>query len=308
MDKRLLHIIEWVVAVAAYAWLTYKLVTYDHYDVVADSLRAMGSPQWIALAACIALMPVNMLIEAWRWRTLMPMSLGEAQRQVYYSKLAGLITPWRLGEYPARAILMNKSQITNDKSQIRNDHLWSQVLSMGAVGSATMTVAIVLAGIVALAFSPVVLQQLGNSYLYALGLIIIVLGIALALAPQWLRKWFFSQDEWSDSRKSSLIWRSLGQSFVRLACWCVQLALVLFALCPLSFHLSPFTFIGLLPIYYLLVTVTPNIPVVEAGVRGAWAMFLFGTPNAALAGVLLWAINSLLPCLIWPLLRKDERA
>ena len=25
---------------------------------------------------------------------------------MYYSKLAGLITPWRLGEYPARALLM----------------------------------------------------------------------------------------------------------------------------------------------------------------------------------------------------------
>ena len=307
MDKRLLHIIEWIVAIAAYAWLIYKLVTYDHYDIVADSLRAMDYPQWIALAACVALMPVNMLIEAWRWRTLMPMSLKEAQRQVYYSKMAGLITPWRLGEYPARAILMNKSQITNDKSQITNDHLWSRVLSMGAIGSATMTVAIVLAGIVALAFSPLVLQQLGNSYLYALVLIILVLGIALALAPKWLRKWFFSQDEWRDTQKSNLIWRSLGQSFVRLACWCIQLALVLFALCPFTFHLSPFTYIGLLPIYYLLVTVTPNIPVVEAGVRGAWAMFLFGTPNAALAGVLLWAINTLLPCLFWPLMRKNNR-
>lgn len=308
MDKRLLHIIEWVVAVAAYAWLTYKLVTYEHYDIVADSLRAMDYPQWIALAACIALMPVNMLIEAWRWRTLMPMSLGEAQRQVYYSKLAGLITPWRLGEYPARAILMNKLPFINYKSSIINDHLWSRVLSMGAIGSATMTVAIVLAGIVALAFSPVVLQQLGNSYLYALGFIVLVLGIALALAPQWIRKWFFSKDEWSDSKKSNLIWRSLGQSFVRLACWCIQLALVLFALCAINQQSAISNYISLLLIYYLLVTVTPNIPVVEAGVRGAWAMFPFGTPNAALAGVLLWCINTLLPCLVWPLMRKDKRA
>ncbi len=308
MDKRLLHIIEWVVAVAAYAWLAYKLVTYDHYDVVADSLRAMGSPQWIALAACIALMPVNMLIEAWRWRTLMPMSLGEAQRQVYYSKLAGLITPWRLGEYPARAVLM-KSEISNQQSAISNDHLWSQVLSMGAIGSATMTVAIVLAGIVALAFSPLVLQQLGNSYLYALVLIILVLGIALALAPKWLRKWFFSQDEWRDTQKSNLIWRSLGQSFVRLACWCIQFMLTLYALKALEMSdIIDSSVWAQTAIYYLLVTITPNIPIVEAGVRGAWAMFLFGTPNAALAGVLLWAINTLLPCLFWPLLKKYNRA
>ena len=271
--------IEWAVAIAAYAWLTYQLVTYDHYDVVADSLRAMGTSQWLAIAACIALMPVNMLIEAWRWRTLMPMSLQAAQRQVYYSKLAGLITPWRLGEYPARAILMNDSPIT--------DHnLWSRVLSMGAIGSATMTAAIVIAGTIALVFSPSILQQLGNSYLYALIIIVLVLGIGLWLAPQWFRKRFFSQDEWHDCQKSHLIWRSLSQSFVRLACWCVQLMLILYALMALDVPFLTFDSIGLMPVYYLLITVTPNIPIVEAGVRGAWAMFLFGTPNAALAGVL----------------------
>ena len=305
MNKRLLHIIEWVVAIAAYAWLTYKLVTYDHYDIVASSLRAMSAPQWWALAASIALMPVNMLIEAWRWRTLMPMSLHEAQRQVYYSKLAGLITPWRLGEYPARAVLMDNQQSTikNQKSKM------SAVLAAGAVGSATMTAAIILAGTVALVFSPAILQQLGNSYLYALIVIVLVLGIALWLAPKWIRKWFFSQDEFANPQKSHLVWRSLAQSLVRLACWCLQLALVLYALDPnLKFEIINLKWIGLTPIYYLLVTVTPNVPIVEAGVRGAWAMFLFGTPNAALAGVLLWAINTLLPCLSWPFFRKKERA
>jgi len=304
-----------VVAIVAYVWLTYQLVTYDHYDIVADSLRSMGTSQWLALVACVALMPVNMLIEAWRWRTLMPMSLREAQRQVYYSKLAGLITPWRLGEYPARALLMKKSQISNDPSQISNvkcqmpnDHLLSRVISMGAIGSATMTIAIVLTGTIALVFRPAILQQLGGSYLYALIIIVLVLAICLWLAPLWFKKWFFSHDEWRDSHKSHLVWRSLAQSFIRLLCWCVQLALILYALMAFDFQLSTFNSIGLMPIYYLLITVTPNIPIVEAGVRGAWAMFLFGTPNAALAGVLLWVINTLLPCLIWPLLRKDKRA
>ena len=49
-------------------------------------------------------------------------------------------------------------------------------------------------------------------------------------------------------------------------------------------------------IYYLLVTITPNVPVAEAGVRGAWALMLFGSMNAAFAGILLWIINTVLPC------------
>ena len=303
MNNRLLHIIEWLVAIAAYAWLGYQLATYEHYDIVASSLRAMGTWQWIALALCIALMPVNMALEAWRWQTLMAngrmangessgrMSFHEAQRQVYYSKLAGLITPWRLGEYPARALLMKQSS-GNDRSSVGN------VLSMGAVGSATMTIAIVLAGVIALVFSPQVLAYVGDSYLYALVVLIAVMAVCVALAPKALKRWA--------DFNHILLWISIAQSIVRLACWCVQLALVLYALNAFDgFALSPSRLLTLTPVYYLLVTITPNIPIVEAGVRGAWAMMLFGTVNAALAGVLLWGINTLLPCAVWIFFKKN---
>ena len=311
MNRRLLHIIEWLVAIAAYAWLTYSLATYDRYDDVAASLRAMDWTQWTALALAVALMPLNMFLEAWKWQTLMPLPLREAQRQVYYSKLAGLITPWRLGEYPARALLFTKSQspITNPQSPL------PAILSMGAVGSATMTAAIVISGLVALTFSPAVRNRLGDSYLFVLIVVMVLLVAALLLAPKILKRWA--------DVSNRLVWTTTLQSFVRLACWCLQLALVLYALN--AFDNSQFSIVNYqfsiinsqlsiinyqssiilsLPIYFLLVTVTPNIPIVEAGVRGAWAMFLFGSVNAALAGVLLWAINTLLPCLCWLFVRK----
>lgn len=276
--KVILYIIEWAVALAACAFLVWKLATYDDYASLWATLRAMGWQQWLAIGVCVALMPLNMSLEAWRWKTLIPMSWREANRQVYYSKLAGLITPWRLGEYPSRALLRDE---------------WAQTLSMGAVGSATMTAAIVLAGVIALAFSPAVLAYLGNSYLYALLAVVVVLGALFLLMPKLLRKWA--------EVNQYLILRSIGQSLVRLACWCIQLALVLYALGAINnLQLT----INNLPIYYLLVTITPNVPIVEAGARGAWAIVVFGTMNAALAGVLLWAINTLLPCLIWPFLRK----
>lgn len=301
MDKKTLyHIIEWAVALAACAFLGYKLVTFEDYPALWESLRGMAWQQYLALGLCVALMPVNMAIEAWRWMTLWNgdaslngangevneltderLTFREAQRQVYYSKLAGLITPWRLGEYPARGVLMS-------------DPVWPRVLSMGAVGSATMTAAIVIAGVVALAFSPAVMTQLGDSYLYALAAAVLVLFIAFALAPKALKKYAEVNQQ--------LLFRSLGQSFVRLLCWCVQLAIVLYAL-------GAVTGDGLritnLFVYYLLVTVTPNVPIAEVGVRGAWAIVVFGSMNAAFAGVLLWVINTLLPCLGWFFFKKD---
>ena len=281
MDKKTLYyIIEWVVAILACGWLAYKMVTYDDYAGLWTTISTMDGLAFLALVLCLALMPLNMTLEAWRWKTLVPMSWREAHRQVYYSKLAGLITPWRLGEYPARALLRGE---------------WKNTLLMGAVGSVTMTMAIIIAGVIGMAFSPSIFDYLGGSYLYSLFAAIVALGIIFALAPRILKRWATVNHD--------MMLLSIGQSLVRLACWCVQLALVIYALgAILDFRVLIYD----LPIYYLLVTITPNVPIAEVGVRGAWAITVFGTMNAALAGVLLWIINTLLPCLIWPFLRKNE--
>lgn len=314
MDRKtLFYIIEWSVTLVACAYLVYRLIIFDDYASLWETFRSMGIPQLFVIILCVALMPVNMALEAWRWKTLVPMSWREANRQVYYSKLAGLITPWRLGEYPARGVLMaqsDKSQISNLQSEFSNlkseisKDLWTQVLSMGAVGSATMTAAIVLAGCVGIAFSPAVLTILGNSYLYALCGVVLVLAVVYALFPKALKNYV--------ALNYPLLLESTMQSLVRLACWCVQLGLVLYALGAISNFLSQgndcFKFqISNVLIYFLLVTVTPNVPIAEVGVRGAWAITLFGSVNAGFAGVLLWTINTLLPCLIWPFLRKKDK-
>lgn len=293
MNKRLIHTIEWAIAILAYAYLIYKFATYDHYDIAASSLRAMGWPQWFALLACVCLMPLNMLLEGWKWQTLWnrdlspaasPMPLRKALQQVYYSKLAGLITPYRLGEYPARAILMPEEEM-------------GRVLSLGAVAGATMTASIIAIGILALPFLPAVYTALGANYIYLLIAVLAALLAAMCLLPRLLRRW-------ADVTLGT-IGIGLGQSLLRLACWCIQLAFVLFALkaVGLSDIYSPSLWLQI-AVYYLLISVTPNVPVVEVGVRGAWAIFLFGTVNAALAGVVLWVINTLLPCLCWLFIRK----
>ena len=288
MDRKtLFYIIEWSVTLVACAYLVYRLIIFDDYASLWETFRSMGMPQLFAIILCVALMPVNMALEAWRWKTLVPMSWREANRQVYYSKLAGLITPWRLGEYPARGVLM---------AEDKKSAVWSQVLSMGAVGSATMTAAIILAGCVGIAFSPAVLTILGNSYLYALCGVVLVLAVVYALFPKALKNYV--------ALNYPLLLESTMQSLVRLACWCVQLGLVLYALGAMSNVKCQMSNVL---IYFLLVTITPNVPIAEVGVRGAWAITLFGSMNAGFAGVFLWTINTLLPCLIWPFLRKNEK-
>ena len=164
-----------------------------------------------------------------------------------------------------------------------------------------MTTAIVVAGLASIG---ILMGRDGSEGFYEpdwdyylfVGVVLGLLLLALYWAPRLLKRWA--------AVTHGLVLVSTAQSFLRLVCWCVQLALVLWTLG--AFHLSPFTF-HLLPVYYLLITITPNVPIAEAGVRGAWAIALFGSVNAAFAGVLLWGINTLLPCLVCFFLRKNVK-
>ena len=315
MEKKAIYrIIEWAVALAACGYLVWRIATYEDYASLWASLQAMGPWQYMALAACVALMPVNMAVEAWKWVTLWNsapqakgeglevrgLSFAEAQRQVYYSKLAGLITPWRLGEYPARGFLIVESlEFRVERSRIEDSRkeIMARVVALGAVGSATMTGAILIAGMTAILFSPSVTSYIGDSYLYGVGILMLVGIVVISLMPTWLKRWAEVSHE--------LVMVSLGQSVVRLACWCVQLALVIWAMGGLVDE-GVSELVAKCAVYYLLVTVTPNMPVAEAGVRGAWAIVVFGTMNAALAGVVLWVVNTVLPCISWFFVKKHE--
>ena len=337
MKRKILHIIEWAIALAACGYLVWRLATYDDYVSLLAGLRAMNTAQWFALIASVLLMPVNTTIEAWRWRTLMnegesrvesQESIGwaEAHRQVYYSKLAGLITPWRLGEYPARGLLMQKNSLSQEKEQVSSKTLWTKVLTMGAVGSATMTIAIVIGGLIGLAVvgSPV---NLGDNYIIIL--LGVLVGAVLLIAAGWKIRTVILSSYSSPSVDRRLtvgmVCKNVLQSMVRLLCWCVQLGLLLYALdgiagmtgiagdtalteiagdTRLTGVAGLTALAGLTAIYYLLVTITPNVPIAEIGVRGAWAIAVFGTPQAAIAAVVLWVINTLLPCVGWLFLRK----
>ena len=54
--------------------------------------------------------------------------------------------------------------------------------------------------------------------------------------------------------------------------------------------------------YYLFVTLTPSLPVADAGIKGSWAILVFSQYSGNVAGIamsaiLLWIVNSVLPML-----------
>ena len=272
----------WVMTLLAYAYLAYRLLTYDDWSSLAVCLRTADARAWLCGLVALLLMPLNMGLEAWRWRFLMGnrITMKEACRQVYFSKMAGQLTPYQLGEYPARGLLMQ-------------DPRWSELLSLGVVGSMTMTLAIVAAGAV-----PLVVWLGGDAPHTGWGVIALAMGAVVlltALLPRLLRRWLTL-----DYRTLSV---SLLQSLVRYLCWCIQLALVL----RLFGITGAEVWLVRIPVYYLVITLAPAVSLAEVGVRGAAAIWVFGSVEATLAGMLLWTINSLLPMLIGTFVRKNAK-
>lgn len=271
-------VIEWLVALAAYAYLVYRLVTFDRYDAFAAVFVSSGAKEWVCLILMVMLMPFNLGLEAGKWRELLrelhPVGWREAMRQVLYGQQAAFVTPYRLGDIPARVMRLNDGR-----------H-WKQGIVLGLYGGIIQTVIIIVCGVVP-AF--IFLHQTALPYVRLIGA-----AAAVALFVPFVLQ--YKSLPRSVRLTGRQLFRTMGWSAARYTCWTIQFALTMvWAGVSLSFADMAI----LIPTYYLLVTVTPNIPVADAGIRGGWAVFTFGfygvdAPTAALAAVAMWIVNNLL--------------
>ena len=287
VNSRLKKALQWGIALAAYCFLGYTLCTFEHYSDFALFFCGASGRHYVALVVCLVLMPLNLLLEAWKWQTLLKpvevIGIGEAMRQVCYGMAGAFVTPYRIGDYPARVLLLK------DKSH------YVPAMTLAVVGSVALTAIILMLGIPAFALSFTDFQGYftgnGQTYLWLVSLLLGVVLLVLAFVPFMGKRYGI---KYSDC---GII---LLQSLLRYLCFSLQLWLILYAC---GVVLSPMVSIVSIPLYYLFVTVTPNMPIADVGIRGAWAVFVFGQymhdvqASIILATTCLWVINTLLPVL-----------
>lgn len=304
--KRILNI---VLIAAAYGYLGYKIITYDNYAGLLEQFRQAAWWQYVCLTACFLLFPVNRLFESLKWRYLVrdlePMDIWEAQRQVYYGTIAGFITPYKLGEYPGRALLFRHTE----------PH-WLTATCLGLIGGYAMTTVIVVAGLPAaiLRFAP------DSSVMGSILLALIGAVLAIVALPAVMRR--LERREWQNERTRLLIHSMadlgmrdaavlVGISLLRYLCFLTQLELCLL-FC--GVQLPILTTLATLPLYWLMITITPNVPAAELAVRGAWAVAIFETfgadvsAAAVIATMLLWTINTIPPLLVGTFIKHRTAA
>jgi len=303
--KRILNIL---LIIAAYGYLGYKLATYDNYAGLLAQFRQADVWQWMCIIGCFMLFPVNRFFEAWKWKFLVrhiePMNFLEAQRQVYYGTIAGFVTPYKLGEYPGRALLFRHT----------GTH-WLTATCLGLIGGYAMTMVIVVLGL------PAAFYRLtpDSSMLWSIALTIVGAVLAVLALPALMRR--LQSRPWKSAQSRLLVENMaqltihdvlvlLGISLMRYCCFLLQLLLSLL-FCGVK--LDAVTMAMTMPLYYLMITVTPNVPAAEIAVRGAWAVALFEpfgadlSAAAVIASLLLWTINTICPLIVGSLVRKESK-
>ncbi len=303
-----------LLVVAAYAYLIYTFITFENYPALIAHFRHAGWKQFGALAVAAGLIPVNFLCEAIKWKFLLrklePMSIREAQRQVYYGFVGAMLTPERLGDYPTRV------------TRIADKNKWLPAIALGFVGSMGLSTVNMSGGLLSLLFSGLEVggENKDKVLVVSIALLVFFVGVVLLL-PAWARrketsvKGNIEGEKWWQKMlfimKDFAAWEFpavIGISLLRYVVYCAQLLLVLI-FCGVNLTMAQY--LTIIPIHYLFVTVVPTVPVADAAVRGSVGVLIFGamtsnTAGVAIAAIVLWVLNTIIPCIIGTLVKPNQ--
>jgi hypothetical protein len=306
-NKPYLRIVNILLILAAYGYLVYRLTIFDDYASFLAAFQTHDIYLWLTLIAILLLMPINVVCEAGKWRLLLrstePMTIWGAQRQVYYGYVGAFITPYHAGDYPARAMLLK------DKDK------WSAAVGLGIVGSVAMLVVELIFGIPATWLFLSYDQSIPMQY-FAIAFVLLVL--LLSFLPHIVR--YLSKRSWKHSQMQELasslshvsypfFMQTIGWSFLRYIVWALQLGLALH-FCGVD--MLPVEYMVSIPFYYMVVAIFPSLPALNIAIRGSWSLIIFGvfsqnTAGIALAILLIWIINTVLPMLIGSILYRNGK-
>jgi hypothetical protein len=254
--------------------------------------------------AALSLLPVNLCLEAWKWQRLVATAERVSFAQAMSSMLSGIavsiLTPNRIGEYPARIMQLK-------------EHDSSRLVSVSVLGACSQMLAMMIVGFVGLVYyyiahptTPYLLVTIGTG-LFTLALSALYFSFE-RWAPlieniRWLRKlrlWARLLYRFSRSEQVSI----LGISILRFMVFTTQYWLLLHWQ---GILLPAFSGLLLCALFFWAMAIIPSIALAELGIRGTVSVFLFKAYSPNVAGIatatfVLWCMNLMLPALIGSIL------
>ncbi|MEI7502370.1 MAG: lysylphosphatidylglycerol synthase domain-containing protein [Paludibacter sp.] len=304
---------SFLILVASYTFLIYKLLTFNHYHELATQWKQMPLTQFRWLAGVFILLPINWLLEAIKWKRLIAIIEDISIKKSYNAVLAGIstgfFTPNRVGEMVGRILYLDA------------DHRKAGV-TLSLVNSLTQNLVITIVGVPAclifFTFTSGTLEADIADFILAMICFALLFGLFYFALPLISKKIEGSSigskvgtytDCLSDYKRTDLI-VIIAISMLRFFVFATQFYLMLRFF---GIHLDPWQAIIAIPSSYLFVTFTPSVAFSEAAVRSSYAVLFIGAFSGqivgiALAGVAIWAVNFIIPMLVGSvvMMRKKE--
>jgi len=252
------------------------------------------------LGIVLILMFLNWGIEAIKWRftirNIEEISIFKSFKLIFTSITLGFLTPNRIGEIPARALLLNGSNV-------------KEITLKTTVASFSQLLITLFFGIIGFCFT-------FNNFSYIINpivwIVILSLGLLLLLLVYFRTNKLESIFNRSKLIREKELFRGLSGfsvlelfnilllSLLRYIVFVFQYYLVLKAF---GVYLSDIYAILLIPVCFMVASFIPTILISEIGIRGSVALFVFGTISnmdiqIILASMVLWLINIALPILL----------
>lgn len=265
--------------------MTFLVLQLRHFQTQhfgTQLLQKVVSPDLWLLLFALLLMPLNWLLEAWKWQLILKpdqVSLAQALRGTLAGLSLGMITPWRSGELPGRSAFLSHLPQT-------------RTFLLTAWAGAAQTVATLLA----LLLSSPMNFPLSPVYSFLLGCSFSLLLFYLYPHPLFrLLRYPLPQD--TELPALPVLSVILGISLLRLAMYVCQY-LLLFQFAGISSSLPALLATTLQ--FLAAATFSPLMPLLDPAWRGTAVLLLF-PPEQQLQAVFavgcIWLMNLALPAL-----------
>ncbi|MBR1785764.1 MAG: flippase-like domain-containing protein [Paludibacteraceae bacterium] len=297
-------IFNWIVILVAYSFLAYKITDFFCHNSFEDISISFSWHKVCLFLFVLLLLPINILLEAGKWQyALLPnikITFRESVLQTLLGFVGGWVTPNKLGDLPMRVVRLKDN----------NDRI--EGIVRGFIGSVAVVDVSLILGLFALLGMTASEMWVSRQFLILTSLFIFALQLLIIVFYHRLLD-YISRQKIADRKFRNIEIRALCHrlteisirqltgllffSAVRYLVYCLQIYLML---CSFSICLPFQTAAVAIPIYYMLLTISPSLPAADIGIRGSWGVVVFSlyTPDIAsiaVATTTLWAINNVIP-------------
>ncbi len=283
---------------SALLWGIYLQIKKQVSSIDTDTWLEQGITSYLILS--ILLMPLNLGIEAYKWKilanTAQPISYKDAFKSVLGGIALSLVTPNRIGEYPGRILYLKR------KNTVR-------LISVAILAAFAQFLTVFIFGNVGLVYYN--FRFPGNVQLIILAASLVAT-ILVALIFFHFERWakLFERVKWLKRFKTygHLLRRFtvkeqllvLGLSGLRFIVFTAQYLILLHWM---NINLSALDGLCMAFLFFWAIAVIPSIALAELGIRGQISLFLFHKFSQNTMGILaatigLWGINLIIPAVI----------